>query len=216
MLMLEERMDIVKYGKMMIDNGLTTGTGGNISIFNREKGLMAISPTGVPYHEMTPEDVVVMDLEENIIDGVKKPSSEHVMHAIVYKNREDLNAMVHTHSIFAATISALNQPLPAVDYLVAFGGGKDVKCAKYGTYGTPELAVNALEGMEGRNAVLLANHGMNVCGPNIGRTMSIAEQLEFCCEVYVRAKSMGEEVKLLSDEEMERNVKRFVNYGQQS
>jgi L-fuculose-phosphate aldolase len=137
------------------------------------------------------------------------------MHAIVYRNRSDLSAMVHMHSIFAATISATRKALPAVDYLVAHGGGPDIKCAEYATYGSSELAANALEGMKGRNAVLLANHGMNVCSINLEKAMAIAEQLEFCCEIYVRAKSMGEEVCIIDDEEMLRNVKKFVTYGVQ-
>ncbi|MCH4887683.1 L-fuculose-phosphate aldolase [Acidaminobacter sp. JC074] len=215
MLMEKERQEIVYYGKQLLEKGLTTGSGGNLSIYNRDKGLMAISPTGIPYFEMKKEDVVIMDLEGKIIDGNRYPSSEHEMHAIVYRNRQELNAMVHTHSIFAATISALNQPLPAVDYLVAIGGGKDVKCAKYATYGSEALAINALEAMEGRNAVLLANHGMNACSTDLKKAMNVAEQLEFCSEIYVRAKSMGEKINIIDDEEMIRNVKKFVTYGVQ-
>lgn len=215
MLLEQERKDIVKYSRMMIDKKLTTGTGGNLSIFNRKEKLIAITPTGIPYHDMTPEDVVVMDINCNVVDGNRFPSSEKEMHAIVYRTRDDLNAMVHNHSVFAAAVSATGKPLPAVDYLVAFGGGKDVRCAEYATYGSPELAQNAIKAMKDRNAVLLANHGINVCADTLGTALAIAEQLEFCCEVYVRAKSTGEEVQILSDEEMARNVKKFVTYGYQ-
>lgn len=215
MKMEKERLEIVRCGKKLIEKSLTTGSGGNLSIYDRETGLMVISPTGIPYYDMTASDVVVMNLDGQVIDGDRSPSSEYEMHAIVYRNRQGLNAMVHTHSVFAATISSLNQPLPAVDYLVAFGGGKDIPCAQYATYGSPELAKNALKAMENRNAVLLANHGMNVCATSLSSAIDIAEQLEFCSEVYVRAKSMGEEVKIIDDEEMMLNVKKFVTYGQQ-
>ena len=168
MLLENERNDIVQYCNEMIHRGSTKGTGGNISIFNRNEGLMAISPSGIEYHKMTPEDVIVLDLEHNVIDGRLKPSSELEMHSIFYKNREDIHADVHTHSTFAKTLSALRWKLPAVSYLVAFAG-KDVRCAKYASFGTKELAENAFQAMEGRNAVLLANHGLLAGAKDIRR-----------------------------------------------
>ena len=213
MLLQKEREELVKYGKLIIQAGLTKGTGGNFSVYNREKELMAITPSGIPYMIMTPEEVVIMDLKGNIVEGDLVPSSEHEMHATVYREREDVNAMVHMHSTFCTTLSALNEPLPAVDYLVAFSGDKEVKCAKYATYGTPELAKNAMEAMGKQNAVLLANHGLNAVAGSMMMAFAIAEQIEFCAEVYIRARSAGNPV-ILSDEEMERMVKRFANYGQ--
>lgn len=215
MLLQKEREDIVKFGKHMLRSGLTRGTGGNLSIFNRESGYMAISPSGIPYEDMLPEDVVIMDLEGNVVDGALVPSSEYGMHSIVYKNRNDVNAMVHVHSTFATTVSCLNIDLPAVDYLVAFSGGSSVKCAKYATYGTPELAKNALEAMGSQTAVLLANHGMNVVAGSIDMAFAIAEQLEFCAELYCRARSMGQPV-ILPEAEMTMMVERFKDYGQKS
>ncbi len=213
MLLQKEREELVKYGKLIIQSGLTTGTGGNFSVFNREEGLMAITPTGIPYMIMKPEDIVIMDLKGNVVDGELLPSSEHEMHATVYREREDVNAMVHVHSIFCTTLSAMNEPLPAVDYLVAFSGGPEVKCAEYATYGTPELAANAMKTMGKQNAVLLANHGLNAVAGNMMMAFAIAEQIEFCAQVYIRARSAGKPV-ILSDEEMNMMVKRFANYGQ--
>lgn len=213
MLLEKERNELVKYGRMIIQAGLTKGTGGNFSIYNREEGLMAITPSGIPYMVMNPEDVVIMDLKGNVVEGDLIPSSEHAMHSVVYEKREDINAMIHMHSMFCTTLSALNEPLPAVDYLVAFSGDKEVKCAKYATYGTVELAHNALEALGNQNAVLLANHGVNAVAGNMMMAFAIAEQIEFCAEVYIRARSAGTPV-ILSDEEMAMMVKRFENYGQ--
>lgn len=213
MLLLEERKTLVKYGKIIIDSGLTKGTGGNFSIYNREKGLMAITPSGIPYHSMKEEEIVIMDLDGNIVEGDLVPSSEHQMHSIVYKNRDDVNAMVHVHSKYAATVSTLRKPLPAVDYLVAFSGGKEVPIAEYATYGTKELAENAMKAMGKYNAVLLANHGLNVVAKDMMTAFAVAEQLEFCAELYVRACAMGTPV-ILDDEEMEMMVERFAGYGQ--
>lgn len=214
MLLREEREKIVEYGKKLIDSGLTTGTGGNISIFDPVTKLMCITPSGVPYHEIEAKDVVVLDLDCNVVEGHLKPSSEKEMHAIVYRERSGLNAMVHTHSKFAAALSTLRVDLPAIDYLVAFGGGKNVRVAEYATFGSKELAINALKAMENRNAVLLANHGLNVCGPDLDTAYSVTEQIEFCCELYLRALSTGKQPVVLDDQEMEKMVGLFVTYGQ--
>lgn len=212
MILEKERKLVVEYGIKLIKSGLTTGTGGNVSIFNREEKLMAISPSGIDYFEIKPEDVVIMNLDDKVVDGDKTPSSEHAMHKIFYKKRTDINAVVHSHSKYATTISCLNWDLPALDYLVAFAG-KNVRCAKYATYGTPELAENAFEAMKDRYAVLLANHGLLSGSINIASAFSILEEIEFCAGLYYRTKAIGEPV-ILSDEEMELMGKRFQNYGQ--
>lgn len=213
MLLQKEREELVTYGKRILEAGLTKGTGGNFSIYNREQKLMAITPSGIPYTILNPEENVVMDLNGHIVDGDQIPSSEHEMHSTVYRERDDVNAMVHVHSIFCTTLSALNEPLPAVDYLVGFSGGKEVKCAEYATYGTPELAANAMKALGKQYAVLLANHGLNVVAASMMQAFAIAEQIEFCAEVYIRARSAGTPV-ILSDDEMDRMVRRFATYGQ--
>lgn len=175
---------------------------------------MAITPTGMLYYDIKPEDVVVMDLENNVIDGKRQPSSEYLMHKIFYEKREDVRAVVHTHSIYATTIAALNWELPAVHYLIGFGGGGKVPVAEYATYGTLELAENAFKAMGKYNAVLLANHGLLAVGKDINWAFNTAEEIEFTCQVYYRAKAIGEPV-ILPEEEMERIMVKFESYGQQ-
>lgn len=213
MLMEKERELIVEYGKKMLASGLTRGTGGNLSIYDHASKLMAISPSGIPYEQTNIEDVVIMNLDGMIVEGTKTPSSEHAMHAIVYKHRKDVGGMIHVHSTFATTVSCLNEELPAIDYLVAFAKGKSVKCAPYASFGTPELAENAVKTMGNQNAVLLSNHGMNCVAHNLQTAFAIAEQLEFCAELYVRARAIGTPV-ILPSEEMDRMLVRFSNYGQ--
>lgn len=212
MLLETERNEIVTYCHKLIEHNLTKGTGGNISIYNREQGLMAISPSGIDYNKLTPEKIVVLDLEKNIIESEYKPSSELDMHIIFYKRRQDIQAIVHTHSVYAKTLSSLRWSLPAVSYLVAFAG-KNVRCAKYASFGTKELAENAFEAMRDRYAVLLANHGLLAGGHNLANVFHIAEEIEFCAEVYYRAKSIGEPV-ILDDAEMGHMMEKFKTYGQ--
>jgi L-fuculose-phosphate aldolase len=213
LLLEEERNLLVDYGKKLITAGLTKGTGGNISVFNKREGLMAISPSGMDYFETKPEDIVLMDLEGKIVDGLRKPSSEWRMHLIFYQNREDVGAVVHTHSTFATTIATLRWDVPPASYLIAYAG-KKVPCAPYAAFGTQEIA-NAAYNTMGKeyNAVLLANHGLIAVGPDMPSAFGIAEIIEMVCEIYYRAKCVGEPT-ILSDDEMDLMLEKFKTYGQ--
>lgn len=212
MILKEERELIVEYGKKLITSNLTKGTGGNLSIYNRDKQLMAISPSGIDYFETRPEDVVVLNLKGEKIDGDKAPSSEYEMHKIFYENRTDIDAIIHTHTMYATTISCLNWDLPPVHYMIALAG-PNVRCAKYATYGTKELAENAFKAMENRKAVLLANHGLLAGAKDLANAFNITEEIEYCAELYYRAKCIGEPV-ILSEEEMTLMLEKFKTYGQ--
>jgi L-fuculose-phosphate aldolase len=211
LLLQQERENIVEYGIKLMQSGLTKGTGGNISVYNREAGFMAISPSGLDYFKTKPEDVVVLDLDGRIVDGARKPSSELDMHSIMYRKRADIDAVVHTHSPFTAAVSALHIDLPAVSYLVSLGG-VNIRCSQYATFGTPELAEYAYEAMIDRKAVLLANHGLLAGGTDLTDAFNVAETMEFCAEVYCRAKSIGEPV-IIPEAEMHRLIEKFSGYG---
>lgn len=211
MLLKEERELIVEYGIKLIQSDLTKGTSGNLSIFNREKQLMAISPSGIDYFKTKSSDVMVLNLQGDIIEGDKKPSSEYELHSIFYKNREDISAMIHTHSRFTTTLACLNWHLPAVHYMIAVAG-LDVRCAKYATFGTSELAKNAFEAMVDMRAVLLSNHGLLTGGNDLNHAFNIANEIEYCAELFYRAKSIGEPI-ILDETEMKKVVEKFKDYG---
>lgn len=212
MLMKKEREQIVEYGKKLVTSGLTKGTGGNLSIYNRKKGLFAISPSGIDYFKIKPEDVVVLDIKGEKIEGDKKPSSEVEMHRVFYERRNDIDAIIHTHTMYATTLACLNWSLPPVHYMVALAG-LDVKCAKYATYGTKELAENAFEAMKGRKAVLLANHGLLAGANDLLNAFNITEEIEYCAELYYRTKCIGDPV-ILPEKEMTLMIEKFKTYGQ--
>lgn len=213
MLLKAERHLIVDYGKKLLAAELTKGTGGNISICNRAKGLMAMSPSGMNYHEIQAEDVVIMDLTGQIVDGRRKPSVEHSMHRIFYTDRQDVNAVVHTHSVACSTMAALHWELPASNYLVAFSGGTKVPCAPYETFATEELAKAALETMGKGYACFLGNHGFLAASPTLEMAFTVAEEIEHCAEIYLRAKSVGTP-KIIPDEKMMELFEMFKAYGQ--
>ncbi len=200
MLLERERKDIVEYGKRMIERGLTTGSGGNISIYDRKQGLVALTPSSMDYADIRPEDVVLMDLDGNIKDGIRRPSTEINMHLLVYRNRPDVNAIVHTHSIYCTAIACMGWDLEPVHYMLAIAG-RGVKCSKYATYGTPELAQYALEAMGDNGACLLGNHGVLTAGSSLEQAFAIAEHLEFVAKLVCITKSMGKP-NLLTDEQI--------------
>lgn len=205
-----EKEQVVRYGKKLIDRRLTTGSGGNISVYNREKKLVAISPSGLDYYETTPEDIVILDMDGNLVEGKHRPSSEAGMHLAFYKNRADVSGIVHTHSKFATAIACMGWELPAVHYLIGMAGHR-VKCTGYATYGSDELAKKALETIGDSNAVLLANHGLIALGEDVDRAFSTAEHLEFVSEVYYLTKTLGTP-NILSDENMDEVMKKFGTF----
>ena len=213
MLLDQERQQIVAYGKRLITHGLTRGTGGNLSVFNRASGFAAVSPSGLDYFETLPEDVPVVDLSGHAVDGRRKPTSELPFHLVLYSGRDDIGAVVHTHSVHATALACLGLELPPVHYLVGFAGS-NVRCARYATFGTDELARNAFEAMEGRKAALLANHGLIAGGADLQEAFMIAETVEFCAEIYCRCRALGHPV-VLSDAEMAVVIEKFKTYGKQ-
>ncbi len=210
MLLKKEREQVSAYGRKMIDNGLVKGTGGNLSIYNRGENLVAISPGGMDYYDIKPEDVVVVNLSREIVDSVNKPSSEIDMHLMIYEKRSEISSIVHTHSICTSSISCLRIGIPPVHYLIGFAG-KDVRCAEYATYGTKELAVNACRAMEGRKAALLANHGLIAGAESLKQAFDIAEIVEYCAEIYIKIGSLGDPV-LIDEKEMETIIEKFKTY----
>lgn len=213
MLMEQERTEIVEYLKMLITHGLTKGTGGNISVYSPELKLMAISPSGMDYFKLMPEDIVIMDPEGNVVDGKRKPSSEYEMHGIFYRERPDILSVVHAHSPYASILACLNWGIEPCSYLIG-SAGRDVRCTKYETFGTEELAQSALEGMKDRYAVLLGNHGLLAGGLDLPTAFDTAEEIEFCAEIYYKCKAVGEPV-LLNKEQMDVIIEKFATYGVQ-
>lgn len=212
MRLFDERSAIVEYGRKLITNQLTTGTGGNLSIFNRSEGLVAIKPSAVDYFIMQPEDVVVVTPEGEVVEGDLMPSIEIRIHLDLLNSRNDINAVIHTHQVYATTIACMNWELPAVHYLVGFSGNK-VPIAKYAPIGTQELSDYIIEAIGSYNACLMSNHGIVTVGTDIKSAFNIAEEIELVSKIFIQCKSMGEP-KILSDEEMIVIGEKFLTYGQ--
>ena len=213
MLLSQQRQQIVDYGLKMIRSGLTTGSGGNLSILSPEDNLIAISPSGIDYDAVTAADVVVVDRAGQQVEGERKPSSELGFHLALYAARGEITAVVHTHSVYATTLACLHWELPAVHYLIAFAGDK-VPLAPYATFGSDELADNIIASIGSYNAVLLANHGLVAVGKDMKNCFNVAEEIELVARIYYQTKSLGQPV-LVNAEEMQKVTMKFNSYGQQ-
>lgn len=188
--MLErEREHVASAARRLAAEGLVIGTAGNVSA--RTGDRVAISPTGADLGTLTPEQVAVVDLEANQHDGELEPTSELDLHLGLYR-RFDAGGVVHTHAPYATALACvLDDELPIVHYgLLALGG--PVRVAPYATFGTPELAQATLDALDGRTAVLMANHGTLAYGHEVGQAVANTQLLEWGCELYWRAAAIGE------------------------
>ncbi len=211
MIMETQRRAVVRFGRRMLAAGLTTGTGGNLSCCDRRRGRVAVTPSGMDYDGLRPADIAVVDLEGRPVEGDRPASSELPFHLALYRQRPDVAAVVHTHSVYATTLACLHWEIPAVHYLVGFAGPK-VPLAGYATYGSTELARLVVDAIGTGHAVLLANHGLVAVGADLGRAFAVAEEIELVARIYYQARAVGTP-RLLDDEEMRRVMEKFRGYG---
>lgn len=208
----KKRRELINYGKKLLNEGYTLGTGGNLSIYDREQKLMAITPSGIAFEAIEPEDIVIMKLDGTIVDGKRKQSSEWRMHKLFYERRTDINAVIHGHTIYSTVFGVLRRDLPATHYMIAVAG-KDVKCAEYASFGTSELAENVFKAMTDRKAVILANHGILTGGTDLADAYNVLEEVEYISQIHIMAESIGKPI-LIDDDEMKNMAEKFKTYGQ--
>ena len=210
----KEREALVAACRQMNVLGINQGTSGNISV--RAGEHMLISPSATPYHLMEPKDVAEMPIagEYGTWRGPLKPSTEWRFHLDIMRGRPDAGAVVHAHPTYCTSLAIARKPIPACHYMMAAFGGTDVRCAPYATFGTEELSQHALRALEGRNACLLANHGMIVVGATLDKAMWLAVELETIARQYFLSLLIGGPV-VLSDADIAATAARFATYGLQ-
>lgn len=189
--------------------GLNKGTSGNASI-RAEDGFL-ITPSGIAVDKMLPADMVWMDFSGKAI-GLRQPSSEWRFHLDILKNKPEVNAVVHTHSMFATTLSTLRLDIPAFHYMIALAGGDSIRCAPYALFGSQQLSDHALLALQNRKACLLANHGMITVGETLEKAFYITQEVETLCEQYLRALQVAQPY-ILSHQEMIDVQEKFKGYG---
>lgn len=187
--------------RMVVDN-LAYGSQGNISALDRERDLVVITPTAIPYAKMSVEDMVVIDLEGNLVEARWKPTSETPMHLIFYQKRADVGAVVHTHAPYATVFGVLHEPIPVLLTEAATCLGAAVPVAPYRRPGTPELAHTVLETIGTGVAVILAQHGLLTAGADLNQAYDTAMAAETSARLVIITRSMGAAVHNLPEEEV--------------
>ena len=210
MLLEREREEIVRASRKLVTARLVVGTAGNVSI--RAGDLVAVTPSGVDYAELAAGAVGVHRLDGTPVEAPLAPTSELPLHLAVYEAYPETAAVVHTHSVAATAVSTLADELPAIHYYVAMFGGT-VRVAPYATYGTDELAANAVRALRGRTACLLGSHGAVATGQDLQTAYDRAAYLEWVCDVYLRAAAAGTP-RLLPPGEIEAVAAKLASYGQ--
>ena len=202
---------LVATARRSVSDGLVVGTSGNVSV--RVGDTVLVTPSGVPYDRLAPDDITGVDLTGRQVLGTLTPTSELPMHLAVY-GRTDARAVVHTHAVHATAVSVLVTELPCVHYMAAALGGP-VRVAPYATYGTEELAENTLRALAGRTGCLLQNHGTLTYGTTLDQAYDRTAQLEWMCRLWLTASSVpGREPTLLTEEQLAEVGERLRGYGQ--
>lgn len=207
--MSQRREELVRLARAAEERGLNRGSSGNLSV--RTDAGMLITPSAVPYRRMGPEELVPLALDGTVLEGDGTPSTEWRIHAGVYRSRPEIGAVLHAHPPYSTTLACLHRGIPAFHYLVGLAGGDSIRCARYATFGTAELADRVVEALEGRTACLMANHGLTAVGATGEAALAMAADVEELAAAYWRAIQV-EEPPTLSAEEMAEVRERLSGY----
>ncbi|MDX2419060.1 MAG: class II aldolase/adducin family protein [Xanthomonadales bacterium] len=205
------RKQLIDTAMAMNSSGLNQGASGNLSA--RYNDGFLITPSGMDYTGLSTGDIVWMDFDGET-QGLRKPSSEWRFHAAIYQHHPDAEAVLHAHPVNCSTLACLGKGIPAFHYMVAIAGGKDIRCAAYATFGTPELSEHVINALQDRRACLMAHHGLTCFEKDLPRALALAIEVEHLADVYSRILAIGE-ANILTDSEMEKVLEKFSTYGLQ-
>ena len=212
---ISQQEDLFQSLLILSRQGLNHGATGNLSC--RSNNAFIITPSGVNLENLDAKSMVEVGIDGKVIgpESNYKPSSEWLFHRDIYTSRNDINAIVHTHSVFSSTLSVLGEGIPCFHYMIAVAGGDSIRCSDYALFGTQELSNNIIVAMEQRKACLISNHGMIAIGKNLNEAINIAIEVEHLAQLYVQAKMIGTP-KLLNDSQMLEVINKFKTYGEWS
>lgn len=214
MLLKEIREELVELNQALPANRLVVWTGGNVSIRDPQSGLVAIKPSGIMFPDLTPENMVVVDLDGNQLEGELSPSSDTASHLYIYRHREDVNGVVHTHSDYATAFAAVGMPIPAVLTAIGDEFGGPIPCGDFALIGSEAIGKAVLDAIGNSTAVLLKNHGVFTIGKSGRAALKSAVMVEDVAKTVWLAKQLGEPSEI-SQADLEKLNQRYMNvYGQ--
>lgn len=206
--------EVCQLNQQLPREGLVTMTSGNVSGRDPETGLIAIKPSGVSFEDLTPEKIPLVDIDGNVVEGDYKPSVDTATHLYIYRSRDDVRGVVHTHSNYATSFAALGQPIPCVLTAISDEFGGPVPCGPYCQIGEEEIGRAVVEHIGTSPAILLQNHGVFTIGPSPAAALKAAVMLEDVAKTVHLAMLRGTPIPI-PDEEIARAHRRYVEkYGQ--
>jgi L-ribulose-5-phosphate 4-epimerase len=195
-------------------NGLVTWTSGNLSGRDPESGLVVIKPSGVKYEDLSPENMVVVDLDGNVVEGTARPSSDTFAHLYVYRHRPDVNGVVHTHSTFATAFAAVGRPIPAVLTAICDEFGGPIPCGDYAKIGGDEIGRELIRAIGDSPAILMKNHGVFTIGKNPEAALKAAVMVEDVARTVFYAYQLGQPEEIPPEEVARAHQRYLQEYGQ--
>ena len=189
------KQHVLEAAKDMLDHGLVSGTAGNVS-GRLDDGTICLTPSSVSYETMTLDDLVVTDLEGNVLEGTRGPTSEKALHLACFRRYPEINGVIHCHAAYATMFALVHEPIPAIiEEVVVYLGG-DVACANYKPTGSDDLGEEIAGWLADRSAVLVANHGIVTVGDSPDKALHNAELTERTAMIVWGARALGKPVPL--------------------
>ena len=207
------RKDVAATALAMSQKGLSPQRSGNVSA--RYEDALLVTPSGIPYGDISADDIVRVEMDGSVKPGQLKPSSEAPFHRAIYQAFPAATAIVHCHSMAATALACARKEIPAFHYMVAVAGGRKIPLADYATFGTDDLAAAAVKALEGHRACLLANHGQIAWSTTLGKALELAAEVETLARQYIDVLALGTAF-ILDDAEMDRVIEKFRSYGKQA
>lgn len=186
---------------------------GSVSARDFESQLVLITPSGIPFSQLKPEDLIVVDLEGKVIDGILKLSLDAIFHLAVYRARDDVGGVIHTHSPYATAFACLGEPIQPLNMSIVLMVGGSVDVAPFVFPGTRELGESVVKGLGNKNAVLMEQHGVLCVSKNLKRALSVAGVVENVAQIQSIASRLGK-LRPLGKATIERGIAFEKNYGQ--
>lgn len=210
---LKERKMVLEIAQKIYKEKMVPGTWGNVSLKIKDQPLLLITPSGMQYETMTIDDIVLLDVTGEVVDGERIPSIEKHLHAYIYKHRADVGAIVHVHTIHAGAFSVAGKSIPVILEETAQVIGHTIQVAPYAPCGTEQLARQTVQTLGDGNAVLLANHGLVGVGADLKQALCVCQIAEKTAQVCLLAATLGQ-VNELGQADIDHLRKQFADYGQ--
>lgn len=210
---LEEKKAVIEAGKKLDRYGLIALSGGNVS-WRMETGEVLVTPSGMIYEELVPEDILVMDLEGNVLEGKRRPSVDTVALLYMFQKREDIKAVIHTHQPYATALGLIEDEIICNLTTLANAARGNVKVAPYSSAASLDMGVKAIEYLGEQLAVVLKHHGVIGIGDSLKQALYSCVYLEEAAKTIIAAKSCGKEMAQMTEEQIQEAVDVFKDYGQ--